>query len=73
MPIEIVSLTPQERLDRFDKMFNEVFKKFTGYPWSLVGSLDSPQQAVANTLLRMYRETRAEDMFVLDELKPVTF
>jgi len=46
------------RLDWFDK----VFKHFAGTDWPLKGSLESRRGMVADTLLRMYRAARAEEI-----------
>jgi hypothetical protein len=52
--------------------FDKVFKRFAGSNWPPKGSLDSQRQAIARTLLEMYRAVAAEQWLEIDDLKPLT-
>jgi hypothetical protein len=48
--------------------FDKAFKHFAGTDWTLQGPLESQRAVVADTLLRMYRAARDEEMPEADEL-----
>ena len=60
--------TRQELQARRLKWFDMVFKHFAGTDWPLKGSFESRRGVVADTLLRMYRAARDEDIPEIDEL-----
>ncbi len=48
--------------------FDKTFKHFAGTDWTLQGSLESQRAVAADTLLRMYRAARDEEIPEVDDL-----